>query len=88
MENSLDKQQIKRARLTALVLATSLVVALVSLTYAFTRSQEVERITKEAEQVKVLAEKHRLEAEQVAAEVNMRLADALRALDECKANTK
>ena len=78
MEKTVDKHQVKRAKITTGILVTSIVFALVSLTYAFTRSRQVERISKEAEQVKVLAEKHRLEAEQVAAEASMRLSTHLK----------
>lgn len=88
MEKAFDKQQIRRSRIIAVVLASSMIVTFVSIIYSFTLSQEVERISNEASAVKALAEKYRLEAEQVAAEANMKLATALEALDECKANPK
>jgi Tfp pilus assembly protein PilO len=88
MEKSFDKQQVRRARITAILLAFSIVISLISIVYAFTCKNEVERISKDADEVVTLAAKYRLEAEQSAAEANMRLATALKALDECKANTK
>ncbi|GCC50923.1 hypothetical protein SanaruYs_11420 [Chryseotalea sanaruensis] len=89
MEKSFDKQQVRRARITAIILASSIVISVISIVYAFTSKKEVERISKDADKVVTLAAKYRLEAEQIAAEANMRLATALKALDECKkANTK
>jgi cell division protein FtsB len=88
MEKPIDKQQVKRARITGIVLAFSMIITLLSIVYAFTLKQQVDRISKEAEEVKVLAEKHRLEAEEAAAEANMKLFDALKALNECVANAK
>lgn len=78
----------RKARITTIVLVFSMMITLVATIYSYNLSQEVERIYKETDAVKILAEKHRLEAEQVAAEANMKLIDALRALDECKANIK
>jgi Tfp pilus assembly protein PilO len=88
MQESSDKNQVRRARITAIFLALSIVIVLVTLVYAYTLSNKVERLTRETDEVKILAERYRLEAEQVAAEAEMKLARALKALDDCVANTK
>jgi hypothetical protein len=88
MQESSDKNQLRRARITAIFLASSIVIVLITLVYAYTLSNKVKRLTRETDEVKILAEKHRLEAEQVAAEAKMKLATALKALEECRTNTK
>lgn len=64
IENSIDKNQLKRARTVAVVLAIATVFILFGLSYAFIQKIEAEKTRKYCEGIQVERERFKLEAEQ------------------------
>lgn len=89
------KEQIKRARRVALVLATSTVISVLCLAFAFIQKTEADRLYarlmgSQARAIEALqiAEKSREEAAQQRAVAEQSQLEAVRALEECAKNKK
>jgi uncharacterized membrane protein len=90
-EKSIEKQQLRRARITAVVLASATVVSLVSLVFAFIKKTEAEKqwnyfkgLEVEIQEFKLEAEQQRVLAEQAFIEAQV----ARDQLSECKGRTE
>lgn len=88
-----EQQQVRRARVTAITLAIFLVVALVSLVFAFSQKTELgkervlrEQMQQELTEAKQLAKRSREEAELQRAIAEENSKKAMQALHDCEQN--
>lgn len=90
-EKSTERQQLRRARITAIVLASATIVCLVSLVFAFIKKTEADKQWNYFKELEVEMQRFKIEAEQqrgLAEQAFIEAEVARDRLKECEGRTK